>query len=125
MRLLLDTPVIYLWTVDDAALPARVVSTLSDARNHATISAASFWEIAIKHAKGKLDWPPDGFEVLLDSSFAKLPISPRHALAAGALPAHHADPFDRALIAQAIAENLTIVGGDPVFDRYGVPVLWD
>ncbi|MDA8068842.1 MAG: type II toxin-antitoxin system VapC family toxin [Actinomycetota bacterium] len=125
MRLLLDTQVVYLWTVADAALPQRVAAALSDARNHASISAASFWELAIKRAKGKLAWPPDGFDVLLDSSFGSLPITPRHAIAAGQLPPHHADPFDRILVAQAIAEDLTLVGGDPIFRSYGLSVLWD
>lgn len=125
MRLILDTQVLYLWTVDDAALPPRVTSALADGRNHAAISAASYWEIAIKQAKGKLDWPQDGFETLLDSSFRTLPITPRHAITAAQLPQHHADPFDRILIAQAAAEDLIIVGGDPIFARYGASVLWD
>jgi PIN domain nuclease of toxin-antitoxin system len=86
MRLLLDTQVVYLWSVDDAALLSRVIAALSDGRNHATISSASFWEIAIKRAKGKLDRPRDGFEILLDSSFATLPITPRHAVSAGQSP---------------------------------------
>ncbi|MGH2843995.1 MAG: type II toxin-antitoxin system VapC family toxin [Solirubrobacteraceae bacterium] len=71
-----------------------------------------------------LDWPPDGFEVLLDSSFTKLPITPRHTVAAGQLPPHHPDPFDRILVAQAAAEDLTIVGSDPMFGRYGISVFW-
>jgi PIN domain nuclease of toxin-antitoxin system len=125
VRLLLDTQAIYLWTVDDSALPRRVVAALSDSRNHACISAASFWEVAIKHAKGKLEWPADGFEALLDSDFRKLPISPAHAIAAGGLPAHHSDPFDRVLIAQATLEEMTLVGSDPVFERYGVDLLWE
>ena len=103
MRLLLDTQVIYLWAIDDAALPPRVITALSDSRNQASISAASFWEIAIKHAKGKLDWPPDGFQILLDSEFRKLPISPQHAIAAGQLPTHHADRFDRIADGRRIA----------------------
>jgi PIN domain nuclease of toxin-antitoxin system len=125
VRLLLDTQAIYLWTVSDTMLPPRVIAALSDTRNHAAISAASFWEIAIKHAKGKLPWPADGFQTLLDSSFRKLPISPAHAVSAGRLPAHHADPFDRILVAQAETEQMTLVGADPVFSRYGIEVLWN
>jgi PIN domain nuclease of toxin-antitoxin system len=124
MRLLLDTQVMYLWTVDDAALPSRVITALSDSRNHVCLSAASFWEIGIKQAKGKLEWPEEGFEALLDSSFEKLPITPLHAIAAGRLPPHHADPFDRVLIAQATTEDMMLVGGDPIFARYGLSVLW-
>jgi PIN domain nuclease of toxin-antitoxin system len=125
VRLLLDTQVIYLWAIDDAALPPRVITALSDSRNQATISAASFWEIAIKRAKGKLDWPPDGFQILLDSEFRKLPISTQHAIAAGQLPSHHADPFDRILVAQATAEAMTLIGSDAIFGRYGLDVLWN
>ena len=124
MRLLLDTQVIYLWMTDDAALPPRAIAALSDSRNQTSVSAASFWEIAIKHAKGKLDWPTDGFQTLLDSEFRKLPISPAHAIAAGRLPAHHTDPFDRLLVAQATAEAMTLIGSDPMFGRYGIDVLW-
>jgi len=102
-----------------------MITALSDSRNQASISAASFWEIAIKHTRGKLDWPHDGFQLLLDSEFGKLSISPQHATAAGQLPAHHADPFDRILVAQATAEAMTLVGSDPIFDRYGLDVLWN
>ena len=124
MRLLLDTRVIYLWMTDDAALPPRAIAALSDSRNQASVSAVSFWEIAVKQAKGKLEWPADGFQTLLDSEFRKLPISPAHAIAAGRLPAHHADPFDRLLVAQASAEAMTLIGSDPMFGHYGIDVLW-
>jgi PIN domain nuclease of toxin-antitoxin system len=125
VRLLLDTQVAYLWTIDDSGLPTPVTTALVNPRNHVCISAASFWEISIKHAKGKLNWPTEGFDALLDSDFRKLPISPEHAVAAGRLPLHHADPFDRVLIAQAVVEELTLVGSDPVFERYGVERLWE
>lgn len=124
MRLLLDTQAVYLWVLDDPRLPGGVAAVLDDERNQIAVSAASFWEISIKHSKGKLDWPPDGFEQLLDSRFVKLGITPQHAVAAGQLPFHHGDPFDRVLIAQARAEAMTLVGGDPVFRRYDVDVFW-
>ena len=125
MRLLLDTQVIYLWLVSETELPPRVIAAVADSRNHVAISAASFWEIAIKHAKGKLAWPPEGFQTLLESSFRKLHISPEHAIAAGRLPPHHADPFDRVLVAQAAIENMTLVAADPIFDQYGIAILWN
>ncbi len=56
--------------------------------------------------------------------FESLPISLDHALAAGALPGPHRDPFDRMLVAQAIMDKLRVVSIDPVFRQYGVPVLW-
>jgi prevent-host-death family protein len=79
---------------------------------------------AIKRAKGKLEWPNDGFQTLLESSFRTLAISPQHAVAAGQLRPHHADPFDRILIAQAEIEGLTVVGSDPAFAGYGIDVIW-
>ncbi|MBO0767237.1 MAG: type II toxin-antitoxin system VapC family toxin [Solirubrobacterales bacterium] len=125
MQLLLDTQAAYLWTVNSSALPESARTAIEDVRNRVTLSAASFWEISIKRAKGKLDWPEDGFEQLLQSRFIKLAVTPQHGVAAGALPSHHADPFDRVLIAQAQIEGLTLVGADPAFGLYEVDTLWD
>lgn len=83
--------------------------------------------MAIKAALGRLQLPDPAAEVvpaaLVDNDFAPLPISIDHALGVSDLPPHHADPFDRMLIAQAIAESLTIVTADPVFARYPVAIL--
>ncbi len=82
------------------------------------------WEIAIKTELGKLDFPIDRFEQMLDlTRFETLPIEPRHALAAGALPRHHNDPFDRMLIAQARIEGLVLVTADAALRRYDVVLL--
>lgn len=106
-------------------MPAAVREAIGDPRNHLTISAVSFWELSIKRATGKLDWPDHRFDALHASRAHKLAITPAHGIAAGDLPRHHDDPFDRLLIAQARAEGLTLVGGDAVFARYDVDVLWD
>jgi PIN domain nuclease of toxin-antitoxin system len=87
------------------------------------VSVAAVWEIAIKRALGKLDAPDDLEAQLAKHDFSTLPISVRHALAAGALKRHHNDPFDRMLIAQAMLEGLTIVTRDSRFGQYGVPLL--
>jgi PIN domain nuclease of toxin-antitoxin system len=91
------------------------------------VSAASAWEVAIKSSLGRLHLPGPAAEVLptalADNDFSPLPISVDHALRLSELPHHHADPFDRILIAQAIAESLTIVTADAIFDRYPVPIL--
>jgi PIN domain nuclease of toxin-antitoxin system len=55
--------------------------------------------------------------------FEVLPIRPAHGIAAGRLPRHHRDPFDRMLIAQALTEDLTLVSADPTFARYDAPLL--
>ena len=76
------------------------------------------WELAIKRAKGKFDFD-DGvmLEVIEQQDFIKLPVTTRHGLEAAALPSHHADPFDRMLIAQARLEGLTLVTADRAFWR--------
>jgi PIN domain nuclease of toxin-antitoxin system len=87
------------------------------------VSAASAWEISIKKALGKLATPDDLEQQVQQGGFVALPISPAHGVAAGRLPRHHEDPFDRMLIAQAIAEGLTIVTRDKRFGDYGVALL--
>jgi PIN domain nuclease of toxin-antitoxin system len=87
------------------------------------VSAASVWEISIKQRLGKLRPPVDDVAGDLGRRFASLPISPEHAWAAGALPLHHRDPFDRILVAQAQLEGFAIVTRDPKIAHYPVAVL--
>lgn len=90
-------------------------------------SAVSGWEIAIKYELGRLQLPEDPARFipprLTRDSISVLPIDLVHTLKAGALPLYHKDPFDRLLIAQALAENLTLVSVDSVFPKYGVNLL--
>ena len=82
------------------------------------------WELAIKHAQGRLEFPMERFEVTMrDMGFDMIPVLPAHAVSAGALPRHHGDPFDRMLIAQARLEGLVLVTQDGVIGRYEVQVL--
>jgi PIN domain nuclease of toxin-antitoxin system len=87
------------------------------------VSAASAWEISIKKALGTLAAPDDLEQQVRAGGFTALPISLAHGIAAGQLPRHHEDPFDRMLIAQAFAEGLTIVTRDKRFNEYAVPLL--
>lgn len=88
------------------------------------VSAATAWEIAIKHALGRLDFPIERFvEFAQSMGFELLPITARHALAAGALPRHHEDPFDRMLIAQARTEGATLMTSDRKFPLYEVALF--
>jgi PIN domain nuclease of toxin-antitoxin system len=96
---------------------------ISDGETFVAVSAASAWEIAIKKAAGRLEAPDDLLEAIEANNFDALSISPAHALAAGALPAHHDDPFDRMLIAQARAEGLIVVTVDGRFANYDVDLL--
>ncbi len=124
MRLLLDSQVVYLW-MTGGTLPRVAQQAIGDERNHLAVSAATFWELGIKRARGKLPLTEEHLAALLDTDLEPLAISPAHALAAAALPPLHADPFDRMLVAQAQVEGMTLVGGDAVFAAYGAEVLWD
>lgn len=120
MRYLLDTHVLLWWLSDARALGKSARSAIDDPANEILVSAVTAWEIAIKRAVGKLDSPADLEEQILSSHFTPLPITVGHALAAGALPRHHEDPFDRILVAQAMAERLTVVTRDPRIALYGI-----
>lgn len=124
MRLLLDTHIFLWWLADNPALSKRARAVIRDADSDIYISAATIWEIAIKQAIGKLDFPMDRLnESIGDADFTPLPIGIAHTILAGALPRHHADPFDRMLVAQANHEGLTIVTADPLIRAYAVAVL--
>ena len=123
MTLLLDTHILLWWLADDPALPALAGEAVADPDADIVVSAATAWEIAIKKASGRLEAPDDLVEALEANEFDTLPMTVDHALAAGALPAHHSDPFDRMLIAQARAEGLTVVTVDRRFAAYDVELL--
>ena len=120
MRLLLDTHVLLWWLADDPKLPGPAADAIASGDTPVFVSAATAWEIAIKKAAGRLDAPDDLIGALDDNDFDALPITTVHALTAGTLPPHHADPFDRMLIAQARTDGLTIVTVDPRFAAYDV-----
>lgn len=91
--------------------------------NVVAVSPVSPWEIEVKRATGKLEAPNDLARQLERARFVPLPITIAHGIAAGALPLHHSDPFDRMLVAQAQLEGMTIVTSDPKIGRYQVAVL--
>jgi PIN domain nuclease of toxin-antitoxin system len=123
VKVLLDTHVLLWWLAAEPVLPKSARDVIADPDTVVVVSAATAWEIAIKRAKGRLEAPDDLGGALRDNAFENLPITVEHALAAGALPWHHADPFDRMLIAQAQLESLTLVTADPHFSAYSVDVL--
>lgn len=126
MRLLLDTH-IALWAVsDDPRLPTKARELIAAPRNLIWVSAASIWEIAIKHGLGRGDMPVSGVEALeyfRQSGYRMLPVLPEHAAVAGALPAYHQDPFDRLLVAQSMAEPLRLLTHDTAVARYSDAVI--
>ncbi|HXU46002.1 MAG TPA: type II toxin-antitoxin system VapC family toxin [Thermoanaerobaculia bacterium] len=128
MRILLDTHC-WLWMqADSKRLSQPTRALLQDPDNQLFLSAASSWEIAIKYALGKLPLPLPPVEYVLSrmetSGTTPLPVQHSHALHVGSLPHHHADPFDRLLIAQAQLENLELLTVDRQFEAYEVGLLW-
>ena len=126
MNLLLDTHVLLWWIDGGKKLGPRAKAAMFRPGVSAWISAASAWELAIKLSAGrlKLGKPPEAtVSALLEGGFHGLPISLRHALAVRSLPSHHADPFDRMLVAQAQCEDLTIVTADRAIEHYDVRTL--
>ncbi|MDJ0609389.1 MAG: type II toxin-antitoxin system VapC family toxin [Kiloniellales bacterium] len=128
MRALLDTHVVLWWFFDDPRISEAAAALIADPSNELLVSSGSAWEIATKHRIGKL--PEAGAPVarfaqlLRQARMRDLPITAAHALAAGALPGPHRDPFDRMLIAQADLERLPLVSNDPVFNNYSVELIW-
>ena len=121
MRLLLDTHLL-IWAVTwPDRLPPGLRDALLSPRNTVLVSAASAWEIAIKRALGRLAFPLERFDTVLEAAgFTGLPITAAGAVEAGGLPRHHADPFDRMLVAQARVEDLVLASDDPLVAAYAV-----
>lgn len=123
MKLLLDTHAFLWWSDDDPRLKAGPRRAIVKAES-VVVSAASAWEAAIKIALGKLRMRTPFEQAVKVNAFESLLITFSHAAAVTSLALHHRDPFDRMLIAQAIAERLTIITHDRRFEPYGVPILW-
>jgi PIN domain nuclease of toxin-antitoxin system len=127
MRLLLDTQVVVWWLNADRKLGKLARRAIELEAVVVWVSAAAVWEIAIKAAAGHLSFddplPAAVIRAVEYTRFQPLTITARHALAAGNLPLHHRDPFDRMLIAQAQLEGLTIVTSDTAFEDYDVKLL--
>ena len=127
MNLLLDTHA-FLWWIGDEPIPARVRAAIANPANVVWLSAASAWEITIKAATGKLRLPDRAArfveEQRVSNQFQWLPIEANALDVLQDLPLHHRDPFDRLLIAQAIANGCALVSADEAFANYAVQRLW-
>jgi PIN domain nuclease of toxin-antitoxin system len=126
VRLLLDTH-IALWALtDDPRLSSQARALIEAPSNQVAVSAASVWEIAIKHALGRGDMPISGAEALdwfRQAGYDLIPVTPAHAAAVEQLPDHHRDPFDRLLVAQAATEPMRLLTHDPLVGLYGGEVI--
>ena len=122
MRYLLDTHVA-IWSVSDRTqIPSDILRIIADPDNAVFISAASIWEIAIKHALKRANAPPlnsaDSIDAFLSADFTLLDVTTQHAAAVEAITTEHADPFDRLLIAQAVTEPLALITRDRKIAAY-------
>ncbi len=123
MNLCLDTHVLLWWLDDHPALSNAEREAILDPGNLIVVSAAVIWEIRIKQSIGKLEISDDFITVIQEQGFELLSITAAHAYAAGSLPLHHRDPFDRMIIAQARMEKLCVISHDAIFSRYNVPLF--
>ncbi|WP_157271467.1 type II toxin-antitoxin system VapC family toxin [Azohydromonas aeria] len=126
MNLLLDTHVA-LWAITDSPrLSSRARELIASPTTTVWVSVASVWEIAIKHSLGRGDMPVSGRDAaryFRDSGYRLLAIEAEHAAAIEALPAHHQDPFDRLLVAQALTEPMRLMTHDPMVARYSDTII--
>lgn len=128
MKCLLDTHA-FIWLItDDPKLSITARSCILDSHTSLYLSSASVWEIVIKCNIGKLklSGSPQTLitKQLSENLIEELPISFNHVFHLRQLPEHHKDPFDRMLVAQALAEKLTIITIDPLITRYSVKTIW-
>ncbi len=123
MRLLLDTHV-FLWAVAGSPLLKPAARRVIEDAEEVYVSAASIWEAAIKARLGKLQADVDALVAAIEpSGFIELPVRATHAAAVMRLAMHHDDPFDRLLIAQALAEPLRLVTVDEALAKYSDVVM--
>jgi PIN domain nuclease of toxin-antitoxin system len=121
--LLLDANALIWWLANDGTLAGDAEEAIRSPLNDVLVSAATVWETEIKRVAGKLRSPDDLLERIDAAGFSTLAVLPEDAIAAARLPRHHTDPFDRMVIAQAVANAAVVVSRDHVFTRYEVDVL--
>jgi len=128
MRYLLDTHIFLWWNIDDPQLSTIAKEIIADGNNEIFVSAATACEIAIKAARGRLSLPEDPTRYISGRlslhGFQALPIQIHHAAQVYKLPMHHADPFDRLLIAQSQLESMPLITVDADIRKYEVEVIW-
>jgi PIN domain nuclease of toxin-antitoxin system len=128
VKVLLDTCT-FLWIAGGGpAIPPRAAAVFQSPDNEVFLSAVSAWEIAIKHAAGRLPLPAAPQEIIAHErdrlSLSSLAIDEESALHTGRLPPLHRDPFDRLLVAQAIVHGMTILTPDPLVAQYPARTFW-
>ena len=128
MRILIDSHVL-IWYVDqDNLLSPASHAAISDPTNDLLLSAGSIWEIGIKLGLGKIiltqPFKPWINQAISDLDVTVLPLNVAYVDVQANLPRHHGDPFDRLIVAQAIAEQVSIISADANLDAYGIIRIW-
>jgi PIN domain nuclease of toxin-antitoxin system len=128
VKILVDTHAYIWWGIDPARLSTRAAEALSSSENEVYVSVVSLWEIMIKSKLGKLELPVP-LQIYMarqreENLVQTLSVTEAHVYAHATLSDLHKDPFDRMLVAQALAERLTLVTRDARIRDYGLPTLW-
>lgn len=130
MKYLIDTHILIWHAQANEKLHAKIIEIINDSSNEIFVSAVSIWEMAIKKNLGKLAYPESFTKLEYDfvaNFFELLPIKFIHNEVFSKLPQYHKDPFDRMIIAQAMAEDFTIITQDEKFKAYepAVKIIWN
>ena len=128
MNILIDTQAIIWFAENNNQLSKTARAAIEDVENTCYVSMASFWEMSIKINLGKLTVNgltlSEFMDEVAENDFKTLDIQRSHVLQNERLPLFHRDPFDRLIIAQAIADTMTIVSSDDAFDAYSITRIW-
>ena len=124
MRILLDAHAFIWWVTGSPRLSADARSVIADDASEILVGIGAIWELTIKRSLKKLHFPFDFEAELQRENFSVLAIKLGHLRTLTNLPLHHRDPFDRMLIAQALAEGMPIATADRRFAAYGVQIVW-
>lgn len=126
MNLLLDTHIVIWFITNDDKLSKKVKDLIEDSKNKCFVSIASYWELSIKYALGRLNLNStieEIFNIIEKSGFDILPITLNHIIQLSKLQHFHNDPFDRLMISQSITENLSLVSNDNYFPAYKIQLI--
>ena len=124
MRLLIDSHAFLWWSEASPHLSLAARGAIADPTNEVLISVAALWELTIKASSGKLNLPADLETMVASQQFSLLSITFVHLRQLAILPRCHRDPFDRMMVAQALAEGIPIATSDRVFASYGLQIVW-
>lgn len=124
MQLLIDSHAFIWWSESSPVLGGAARAAIADPSNEVFVSIAGLWELSIKAGLGKLALPDDLEIMISNQGFSVLSITFAHLRRYSGLPSLHRDPFDRMMIAQALAEGIPIATGDRAFAAYGVQTVW-